>query len=165
MGGEKVGFEAIVDVGPIALAIVENPAQAEVLDWLSRVLRGEIRCVIPTSTIMGAFIVATNYLRADPMDVASKLFKLVGVGDVLWFSDLSVERVKRSMEVARDYGIDSWDAYIITIMKDLGLGVVYTLDEGDFSKVAGIKVVNPVSRENFHKFQEWLRGNKRSSTI
>ncbi len=160
MGRKEARYKAIADVGPIALAIVENPAQNDALKWLNKVLKGEIRCVIPLSSIMGAFIVAVHYLRARPDDVADKLYSLVGIGEALWFSDLSLNRVRRSMRIAKNYLIDSWDAYLVTIMHDLGLRIVYTTDVNDFAKIEEIEPINPITEEKFAKLQKWLESRK-----
>ena len=160
MGRKEARYEAIADVGPIALAVVENPAQADALDWLNKVLKGEIRCVIPLSSIMGAFIIAVHYLRARPDDVADRLYSLAGIGEALWFSDLSLNRVKRSMNIARNYLIDSWDAYLVTIMHDLRLRIVYTTDVNNFAKIKGIEPINPITEEKFIELQRWLKSRK-----
>jgi len=78
VGKEEDRYDSIADVGPIALAIVKNPAQEDAPDWLSSVLRGEIKCVIPLTTIMGAFIVAVHHVGARPKDAAHRLELLVG---------------------------------------------------------------------------------------
>ena len=156
MGKKEVRYDSIADVGPIALAIVKNPAQEEALEWLNKVLKGEIMCVVPLTVIMGAFIVAVHYLGARPGDVAHKLELLTGVGKALWYSDISVEKVKESMKIARLYSIDSWDAYIVSIMRELDLHTVYTTDISDFTKIGGIQAVNPISPEKFQELKEWL---------
>ena len=142
---------------PIALAIVKNPAQEDALEWLDRVLKGEIKCVIPLTTIMGAFIVAVHYLGAIPREVAHRLELLVGVGKALWYADISIDRVKKSMRVASLYSIDSWDAYLVSIMRDLKLTIVYTTDVKDFEKIEGLKPTNPISAKKFQELQKWLR--------
>jgi len=157
MGKKETRYNAIADVGPIALAIVRNPAQEDALDWLTKILRGEIGCVIPLTTIMGAFIVSVNYLGAKPCDVAERLKMLVGAGKVFWYSEISVDIVKRVMKIAQSYSIDSWDAYLVWIMKKLNLEIIYTIDTSDFKKIEDIKPINPISPEKFKELQEWLR--------
>ena len=157
MGKKETRYDSIADVGPIALAIVRNPAQEEALEWLNRVLKGEIKCVIPLTTIMGAFIVAVHYLGAKPKEVAHRLELLVGVGKALWYADISVDRVKKSMRIASLYSIDSWDSYLVSIMRDLNLTIVYTTDVRNFEKIEGIKPVNPIPAKKFQELQEWLK--------
>ena len=157
MGKEEIGFEAVVDVGPLAVCVVDNPVRDEALDWLTEVLRGEIRCVVPFSSVMGAHIVATSYLGADPCEVAYRLGLLVGVGEVLWFSDLSLNRVRRAFSLVERYGVDSWDGYLLTVMEDFDIHKIYTFDLEDFGKISGVKALLPISRKSFQKFMKWVK--------
>lgn len=161
MGKKEIRYDSIADVGPIALAIVNNPAREDALEWLNKVLKGEIKCVIPLSTIIGAFIVAVHYLGAKPREVAQRLELLVGVGKALWYADIDIDRVKESMRIAAMYSMDSWDAYLVSIMRDLGLHIVYTVDVDDFIEVENIQAVNPISEEKFRELQEWLKSKSK----
>lgn len=156
MGEEEVGFEAVVDVGPLAICVVDNPVRGEALDWLTKVLKGEIRCVVPFSSVMGAHIVATRYLGANPGEVAYRLGLLVGVGKVLWFSDLSLSRVRRVFSLVEKYGVDSWDGYLLTVMEDFDIHQIYTFDLEDFGNIVGVKPLLPISQKAFQEFMRWV---------
>ena len=65
MADEKVQFgkdrvEGVVDVGLIVISHFENPAKGVALEFLSDVLKWRKKCIIPVSTILGAYHVLTR---------------------------------------------------------------------------------------------------------
>jgi len=154
MGKEEVRFEAVVDVGPLAVCVVDNPVRNEALDWLTKVLRREIRCVVLFSSVMGAHIVATSYLGADPSEVAYRLGLLVGVSEVLWFSNLNLNRVRRALSFVEKYGMDSWDGYLLTVMEDFDIHEIYTFDLEDFGRISDVRPFIADFSEIFSKIYE-----------
>lgn len=60
--------------------------------------------------------------------------------------------VKVAMTTSKVNKTTFWDALIAETMKENGLVKIYTENEGDFKKIPGIKVINPI-KENSRKLE------------
>jgi predicted nucleic acid-binding protein len=59
--------------------------------------------------------------------------------------------------LAEKYQIGSWDGYIVSLMEEENLSVIYTLDLADFSKIEWINAVNPIDATEYDAYQNWLK--------
>ena len=157
MGDEKNRFEAIMDVGPIIISHTKNPAQDEGLEFFGKVLRGEIKCLIPVSVFMGAYIVMTKYLRVRRDLAARALKNTLSLNMPIFYEDIPRDIAIESLTDASILNISSWDAYIAEIAKFHNINMVYTLDIDNFKKVPWLKPVLPITLEKFLKYQEWIK--------
>ena len=67
-------IEGIIDVGILVLSHCENPAETEMLSFLTDVLKKQIIAIIPYSAFLGAYHIMTSYLKTDRAATANRLF-------------------------------------------------------------------------------------------
>lgn len=68
------------------------------------------------------------------------------------------EDVEKSLESTEEYSLDVWDGYILQLMKENQIRIIYTLDLEHFSKVRWIKAINPIPEEKMQKLRIFLEG-------
>jgi len=148
---EKIGYKGLIDVGIIVLSHCRNPAQNSALNFFTKVLKLEVPCIIPTSVIIGAYHVLTNYLKINPIDAKNSLLNTLQFKKPIFIENVSLKFTKRSIELAEKYKIQSWDGYIVAIMDEENISTIYTLDISDFSKIDWISAINPIDKEEYTK--------------
>ena len=121
-------------------------------------LRLEIPCLIPVSTIIGAYYVMINYLKVSPNDVKIALLNTLPFKKHIFIEDLKKNSAKRAIELAEKSKFESWDGYLISLMEQKNLSIVYTLDISDFSKLNWITAINPVDEKEYAEYQQWSKG-------
>ncbi len=152
----KDRIEGVVDVGPIILSHFENPAKDAAIEFLSDVLKWRRRCIIPTSTILGAYHILTRYLRVEKVSAYEALMRTLRTRSPAFYENISVEAVLNSLTNALGYSIESWDGYIVSLAKKFR-AAVYTTDLNLIRKVRDVPVVNPIPDEVFDEYNKWLR--------
>ena len=157
MGQEKGDrYDATIDVGIIAIALIENPAQNDALSILEQVLKKDIKALIPLSVILGAYYVLVEVFRADEKEVAYRLSQLVKSKNIDWFETIAKHSMEHILRLASEEKIDSWDAYLVSLMQDFDINTVYTTDVKHFSKFSWLKPINPIPLESWAKYNEWI---------
>ena len=81
----------------------------------------------------------------------------------IFIEDINKNLAKRALELAEKSRFESWDEYLISLMEQKNISIVYTLDISDFSKLNWITAINPLDEKEYHEYQQWLknlRGNK-----
>lgn len=157
MGHEKSErYDATIDVGIIAIALIENPAQNDALSVLEDALRERIKVLIPLSVILGAYHVLVEVYRSDEKEVTNRLLNLLKARKIMWYETIKKDRVDPILEMASEKHVESWDAYLISIMEDFGIKTIYTTDLKDFSKFPQFDSINPISEENWDKYTKWF---------
>jgi len=154
---EKDRVEGVVDVGLIVIAHFENPAKVHAIEFLKEVLLWKRKCLIPTSTFLGAYHILTNYLRVDRVAAFNALKKTLETRSPAFFTDINVELVIESLTNAMGYRIESWDGYIVAIAKAYSAPIVYTIDKQMQRRMKDLQVVNPIPENVFRKYNEWLK--------
>lgn len=147
----------IVDVGIIAIAHFENPAREKAFKFLSKVLRGEKKCLIPLTTFLGAYHVMTEYLGVVQTQAERALRKTVETRSPSFYENIGHENVLDALSSACDYNVESWDGYLISLAKQHEAPLIYTIDEKMDSETEEIEAVNPIPRDVFSEYQEWLQ--------
>lgn len=147
----------IVDVGIIAIAHFKNPAREKAFKFLSKVLRGEKKCLVPLTTFLGAYHVMTEYLGVIRTQAERALRKTVETRSPSFYESVGHENVLDALSSACDYNIESWDGYIISLAREYEASLIYTIDEKMDPETEEIEAVNPIPADVFSEYQEWLQ--------
>ncbi len=126
------------------------------LEFLSEVLKWNRKCIIPTSTILGAYHILTRYLRVEKVSAYEALTRTLKTHSPAFYENISVEYVLNSLTNALGYNIESWDGYIVSLAKKFR-AAVYTTDLNLIRRVKDVPVVNPIPDEIFNEYNEWLK--------
>jgi len=137
--------DGVIDVGIIVVSIFKNPLREGAVKFLRDVLLRRRRAAIPVTAILGAFHIATRYLKSPTMGVREALLKMLETRSPAFHPHVSLDDAIDAIEYATYYGVKSWDGYMAKLAKSVGNSIVYTLDE-ELRKVGGLVVVNPFSR-------------------
>jgi len=152
----KDRIEGVIDVGIIVISHFENPAKESALEFLSDVLKWKRRCIIPTSTILGAYHIMTRYLKVEKVSAYEALTKTLKTRSPAFYEDISVDLALNSLTNALGYNVESWDGYIVSLAKKFK-AVIYTIDLKLIRKVKDVPVINPIPEKTFKEYNEWLK--------
>ena len=153
---EKDRVEGIVDVGVVVIAHFENPANKQALEFIRNVLLWKRRCLVPTSTLIGAYHILTSYLGVERDSACNALLKTLKTLSPAFYEDITIELASEAIVNATSYKIASWDGYIISLARIYNAPTIYTIDSKLASKVKDIQIINPIPEEAFKKYNEWL---------
>ncbi len=156
--------EAVVDTGPVALAHFENPAQKSAIAFLSDALSLKKIAVIPTSTILGAYHIMTEYIGVERVSAYKSLSKTLQTSSPNLYEDVTIDATLDAITYATTYNIESWDGYLVSIAKVLNAPIIYSIDRELAKKVRDPRVLNPIPEEDFSKYNTWLRKKIRGHT-
>jgi len=154
---KKIRFEAIMDVGPIVITHTKNPVQNEALEFLHKVLRLDVLCLIPLSVFLGAYLVMTKYLRVNRFEATKALVKTLSYDLPIYYEDIPRGIVIKALEDSAQLNVESWDAYIANVAKNFRIGIVYTLDVDDFQKFSWLKPKLPIKEESLKIYHDWIK--------
>jgi predicted nucleic acid-binding protein len=152
----KDRIEGVVDVGIIVISHFENPAKDVALEFLANVLKWKRKCIIPTSTILGAYHILTRYLKVERASAYDALTRTLKTQSPAFYDDISVEIVLDSLTNALGYNVESWDGYIVALAKKFK-ATIYTVDMKLIRKVRDVPVVNPIPDDVFKEYNRWLK--------
>jgi len=154
--GESSAYpDGVVDVGILVPTCFENPLKEHSTTFVADVLAGRKRAAIPVTAIIGAYHVATRYLRAPRMTVKKVLGGILRTGSPALHGHVSPQTAWDALDYASTYLIESWDGYLISLARSLGSTVVFSLDE-ELHKVKEITLVNPFPREGVERYHDFL---------
>lgn len=68
--------------------------------------------------------------------------KMIGFSGLVKLVPTSVTLVE-AMRLNERYNIPYWDAMLVAIMQENGVGIIYTENVKDFQKMPGITIINP----------------------
>lgn len=157
---EEAGpIEAVVDTGIITIAHFENPAQEGVLDLLSEILRWERRCLIPTSTLLGAYHIMTEYLGVERVSACRALTNTLRTRSPALYPDISIDLAVDALTYANGYKIEAWDGYLFALAKAVNAPMIYSIDEAMARRLREVEVVNPIPEEEYRQYKKWLKEN------
>ena len=101
---EEAGpIEGVVDTGIIAIAHFKNPAQESAINLLSRILRWETKCLMPTSAYLGAYHIMTEYIGVERVAAQIALTRTLETRSPAFYPDASVELTKDALTYANGY--------------------------------------------------------------
>ena len=104
---EKLGFEALVDVGIIFLAHFRNPARKYAAQLLLDALTLKTRILIPVSIYLGAYIIMTRYLKLRSVNASKALLKTLSIESPAFYGNLPKVVAKKAIASASELGISS----------------------------------------------------------
>jgi predicted nucleic acid-binding protein len=154
---EKAGIiEGIIDVGIVVLAHFENPARIHAFNFLKPILLWKRKCLIPTSATMGAYHIMTEYLGVDRLSACKALTKTLETKSPAFYEDISVDMVTDALEYALAYKIESWDGYIVSLAKNHGAVIIYSIDGELAKRVKDVEVINPIPGDVMRKYHDFV---------
>lgn len=162
---ESLAFpEGVVDASVIVIVCFENPLKEYGVSFLSDVLTLKKHAIIPTSSIMGAYHMATRYLKVSKILVKRVLERLLATKSPAFYPQIAPELVADALEYATYYSIESWDGYLISLARSLGTSTLYSLDK-QLSKVKDVNVVIPFPEEAVKQYHDFLKKNLKSVSL
>ncbi|NOZ58039.1 MAG: PIN domain-containing protein [Euryarchaeota archaeon] len=146
----------------VLVSLFENPLRGSAVDFLGDVLSGRVPAAVPTSAFLGAYHIATRYLKCPRDLIAAEVKETLSLASPAFVEDLSIEAVKEAVDAAMAYNIESWDGYLVALARSLNSPVIYSLDR-DFKKIPDLSLVVPFSEEEVEEYHGWierlLKGN------
>ncbi len=155
LGQEKVRYTGVVDVNIVLVSLFENPLRESGIDFLGEVLSGNKSAAIPTSTLLGAYHIATRYLSCSRDLIAKEIKEFLSLDSPAFVEDISIEAVKEAVNIAMAHNIESWDGYLVAMARSFKAPVIYSLDN-DFKKIPDISLVVPFSEESVKEYHRWV---------
>jgi hypothetical protein len=119
------------------------------------------KCLIPVSTFLGAYHILTNYLRVERVSACEVLKKTLETKSPAFYSDINIDLAINALTNAMGYRIESWDGYVVAIARAHSAPIIYTIDGEMKKKVKDLHVVNPIPKDVFREYNEWLKENIR----
>ena len=157
---EEAGpIEAVVDTGITTIVHFQNPAQEFALDLLSEILRWERRCLIPTSTLLGAYHIMTEYLGVERVGACRALTNTLRTNSPALFPDISIDLAVDALINANGYRIEVWDGYIFALARAVDAPMIYSIDVAMSRRLREVEVVNPIPEEEYEEYKKWLKEN------
>jgi len=115
---------ALIDVGIIVLAFEKNnPVRRKYLEIIEKSVRGEIEAYIPYTVILGAYHVLVVRFKVDPNEASKLLKTFMDSKKIKWIADIDRSITLRSLELASELRIESWDGYILALAEKYNIKV------------------------------------------
>jgi len=149
-------ISGVVDVSILVMSHFENPAKIPSLNFIKKVLRSEIRAIIPTTAFLGAYHILTRYLKVPKKEARDAIVLTLSTKSKAIYEDVSIMDSINAIDHAAIYGIESWDGYLVSLAKKFGARIIYTIDK-HLQKVEGIHVVNPVPEDVLNKYHQFIK--------
>jgi len=159
--------DGVVDVGIIVVSFIvslylifSNPLQKEATRFIADAILQIRKVAIPLTAIIGAYHIATKYLKPPRIEIKKILVKMLETRSRAFYSYLFIEQVIDGLEYAIYYRVESWDGYLIKLVKSIGNNVIYTIDE-EFKKIRDIVAINPFPQDLYQQYQDFIRDRVR----
>ena len=154
-GGSLAYPEGVLDVSILIPACFENPLKEHSITFLSEIMLQKKRAVLPTPAVIGAYHIATRYLRVPKIAVKKVMEGILRSGSPALYPHITPEIAADGLDYATAYDIESWDGYLISLTRSLGSTIIYSLDK-ELSKVKEITVVNPFPQDKVKQYHEFI---------
>ncbi len=157
MRSGSLGYvEGVVDVSIVVPACFDNPLKERAVRFLGEVLALRRKAVIPVTTILGAYHIATRYLRAPRRAVKKVLVGMLETRSPALYPQVPPLLVEEALDVATTYGVESWDGYLIALAQSLEAKTIYTLDK-ELGKVREVITVSPFPQQEVSEYHQYIR--------
>jgi predicted nucleic acid-binding protein len=153
--GSLASFEGVADVSIIIPICFDNPLKEEALELISDALTLRRRIILPVTATVGAYHVATRYLRISKLSVKKILEGLLMSRSPALYPYVSPELVIDALDYSTVYSVESWDGYLIALARSLGIRIIYSLDE-ELLKIKDIAVINPFPKEKVEEYHHYI---------
>ena len=154
-GENSASPEGVLDVSILVPACFENPLKEHSVDFISQVLTREKPVALPVSAILGAYHITTRYLGVPKIAAKRVLEGILRTESPSLYPSISPKTALDALDYALAYNVESWDGYLISLTRNLGSTIIYTLDE-ELSKVREITVVNPFPGDAVKQYHSYL---------
>ncbi len=148
--------EGVLDVSILIPACFENPLKEHSIAFIAEVLTQNRRVALPTSAVIGAYHIATRYLRVPKVAVKKVLEGVLRSRSPALYPYIIPQIALDALDYAVAYDIESWDGYLISLTRSLGTNVIYSLDQ-ELSKVKEIIVHNPFPQDKLRQYHEFIK--------
>ncbi len=148
--------EGVVDVGIIVTACFNNPLKEHSITFLRNILLQRKKAAIPVTSIIGAYHIATRYLRISRLAVKKILGELLATRSPALYPQVAIELALDALDYATYYNIESWDGYLIALAKSIGNSIVYSLDR-ELAKIKEITVINPFPEDAVKRYHHFIK--------
>lgn len=152
--------DGVVDVSILVPCCFDNPLKALASGFISEVLAQKRRAVVPATSVIGAYHVATRYLHTPRLAVKKVLEELLRTRSPAIFPDVSAHLAEDALNYSAVYGIESWDGYLLAVARKLGAKDIYSIDE-ELSKVKEMSVKNPFPQDKLREYHKQLVTDQR----
>lgn len=154
-GENSASPEGVLDVSILVPACFENPLKEHSVDFISQVLTQEKPAALPVSAILGAYHITTRYLGVPKIAAKRVLEGILRTESPSLYPSITPKTALDALDYALSYNIESWDGYLISLTRNLGSTIIYSLDE-ELSKVKEITVVNPFPSDAVKQYHSFL---------
>jgi predicted nucleic acid-binding protein len=147
--------DGVLDASVIVPACFENPLKVHSIEFISEVMLQKRRVALPIPAVMGAYHIATRYLRVSKIDVKKVMEGILRSGSPALYPYIAPGIAADCLDYAIVYDIESWDGYIISLARSMGSTIIYSLDE-ELSNVKEITIVNPFPQDKVKQYRDFL---------
>lgn len=155
LGAEEAGYSGVVDVGIVLVSLFNNPLRNDAVEFMGNVLSRKNLAAIPISTFLGAYHIATRYLRCSKDLVAKEIKETLSLSSPSIVEDISIETAEEAVDIAMAHNIESWDGYLVSMARSFKAPVIYSLDES-FRRIPDISLVIPFPKEKVEEYHDWV---------
>lgn len=138
--GEEFFFDTCVLVHAYDANETEKRASAKEL--VEKVFRGKLKGAVSNQILGELFFVLTTRKNVTKTD-AENIFLGILESENWSKINYNTNTVKSAINTSKNIGVKLWDVVIAETAKENGITKIITENEKDFSKIPGIKVVNP----------------------
>ncbi len=166
LGESLVQVNGVVDVSIVVPICFENPLRRFAVEFIARVLELEEKALIPVTAVLGAYHIATRYLKTPRRLVKKILTGLLETRSPALYPQIPIRLAAEALDIASSYRIESWDAYLVALARSHNARYIYTLDKG-FERIPEIMARNPFPEKltrQYHEYVGELLGEERRST-
>lgn len=149
-------IEGVMDTSIIVLTCFQNPLKKFAIEFIENVLMFKRRIIIPITAILGAYHIATRYLKVPRLDVKKILVEMLQTRSPALYPYISIDVAIDSLDLASTYNVESWDGYLISLAKTLGAKIIFTLDK-ELGKIAGVRIEIPFPQQIVEEYHRYIK--------
>ena len=149
-------INGVMDVSIIVPACFNNPLKEYAVNFIAEALSLKRRIIIPVTAILGAYHIATRYLKVSRLLVKKVLDGILNTKSPALYPYVSSSLAMDSLDYATVYNIESWDGYLIALVMSLRARIVYSMDR-KLSKVKEVIVINPFPKNVVDEYHKWIK--------
>lgn len=98
--------EGVIDVGIIVVSLFDNPLKARAVEFLADVMRQRRRIAVPVSAVIGAYHIATSYLKLPRIDVRRILAGMLSTRSPALYPQITPDAAIDALEYSAYYGVN-----------------------------------------------------------
>ena len=154
--GSSASIDGVVDVSIIIPMCFDNPLKNDAVGYISDILVQKRKTIIPITSLIGAYHIATRYLRIPRLTVKKILDGLLRTRSLALYPHVTIALAIDALDYAAAWNIESWDGYLIALARNLGTTTIYTLDK-EMSEIKEIMAINPFPEEKVREYHNFVK--------